>query len=106
MEELPPFLEREENGNELYNENNLFTTQIMNNNLCGLVTLTSGNATVFTKRVRKNSNIILCVKSQGGLPGNLSVATKLPGASFSIASTSSLDASTVSWTILDLIQTS
>lgn len=67
----------------------------------GLVTLTAGSATVTNKHVQADSRIFLTVNTPSGTPGTPRVSGRTPGTSFSVASSSALDGSTVAWLIVN-----
>lgn len=67
----------------------------------GVVTLSSGAAVVSNTSVTANSRIFLTGQKDGGSPGFLRVSTRVPGASFTIASSNPNDFSTVAYEIFE-----
>lgn len=65
--------------------------------LSGRAVLTAGTATVTSTAVTDTSDIFLTSQADGGTPGWLRVSARVPGASFTITSSSNLDHSTVAW---------
>ncbi len=67
----------------------------------GVATLSAGAATVLTNRVTASSRIFLTVQTPGGAQGFLDTSTRVAGTSFTIASSSVLDTSTVAWLLVE-----
>lgn len=67
----------------------------------GTATLVGGTATISTNQVTALSLVFLTNAAPSGTPGILSVGTIVPGISFIINSTSSLDTSHVNWWIIN-----
>lgn len=67
----------------------------------GAAVLVGGTVVVATAAVRTTSRIFLTCNDPGGVPGFLVVSARVDGVSFTILSSSVLDASTVAWLILD-----
>jgi hypothetical protein len=67
----------------------------------GTSTLSSGSVVVSNTAVTSSSIIFLTINSPSGTVGSLYISTKTAGTSFTIASTSALDNSTVGWMIVE-----
>ncbi|MFF7198189.1 hypothetical protein ACFZAM_31335 [Streptomyces sp. NPDC008079] len=67
--------------------------------LHGRVVLTAGVAVVATTAVTAASNIYVMSQADGGTPGWLRISARVPGASFTVRSSSTTDLSTVAWRI-------
>jgi hypothetical protein len=67
----------------------------------GTATLTFGNAVVTTVDISDSRVVILSIQTVAGSFGTLAVASRVTGTSFSVVSSSALDASTFSWIIID-----
>ncbi|MDT3443987.1 MULTISPECIES: polysaccharide deacetylase family protein [unclassified Pseudofrankia] len=69
----------------------------------GAAALSSGSATVSTTAVTANSRIFLAPQNLSGVstPQPIAVSARTPGTSFTIASASSADASTIAWMIVE-----
>lgn len=68
----------------------------------GVATLVAGTVAVSHPWVTANTRVILTRQAAGGTPGHLSVA-RVPGASFTINSSSGADTSTVAWLLIEPI---
>lgn len=73
------------------------------NSTIGSVTLVGGTAVATTTHVTADSRIFLTIQSPGGTVGSVYVSSRVPGASFTISSTSGTDTSTVAWVIIEPI---
>jgi hypothetical protein len=67
----------------------------------GVATLVAGAAVVAAQQVRANSVVLLTIQVAGGVPGAVRVSSKTAGTSFSIASTSGADTSSVGWFVVN-----
>lgn len=70
------------------------------NATAGLSTLVTGTVVVATTKVTSTCRIIPARETLGGTPGHLSI-TKVPGVSFTITSSSTLETSTIYWVIVE-----
>lgn len=67
----------------------------------GIVTLSSGAATVNTTAVTANTRIFLTVQTAGGTQGFLRISARVANTSFTITSTSATETSTVAWLLVE-----
>lgn len=67
----------------------------------GSVTLTNGQATVFTTALDANSLVFATIQAPIGTFGGIAVTNKVTSTSFEIRSSSATDASVVGWWIMD-----
>lgn len=67
----------------------------------GIATLVGGIKTVQTSAINNTSRVFITSQSDGGTPGFLRVAARVPGTSFTIRSSSTSDTSTVAWAIFE-----
>lgn len=68
----------------------------------GLISLSSGSATITTGAVQANSIISLTVQESGVYTGRIRVSGKMPGTGFTISSSVDTDTCSVFWQIIDL----
>lgn len=71
------------------------------NAAAGSVTLTNGQATVFTTALDANSLVFTTIQAPSGTFGGIAVTNKVTSTSFELRSSSATDASVVAWFIVD-----
>lgn len=71
------------------------------NAAAGTVTLTNGQATVYTTALDANSIVFATIQAPSGTFGGIAVTNKVTSTSFEIRSSSATDASVVGWWIMD-----
>ncbi len=67
----------------------------------GSVVLAAGTALVEAANVTATTLVLLTSQANEGTPGTLHISALVPGASFTIASSSALDTSTVAWLLVN-----